>query len=409
MTSTARSVRARLDAWVTVAIVASAATAHAQTTPPDPASRARLRFGSLRFNPVLDVKNLGVDTNVFNDPENPRRDFTATVSPSTDIFLRAGLLRADARVSADLMYYRQYASERSSNTVYTGLFSAASNRLTPYVGAEYTSTRQRPGYEVDERARHTTTRYRIGSDVRVGARTTVGLDLARATTAFRDDETFRGRNLAEQLNRRERVGRLTLRHALTPLTRAVASVDAQSDRFDSITTRNSDSYRVTGGLELEPVALVSGTATVGYRKVRFLDPAVEDVSGLVAAVNVGYTIFALTRLGLTAARDTQYSYDPERPYYVQTGFNLVVTQRLLESWDVQATAARQRLRYSGRFGAGDDTSDPDRVTQYGIGLGYRLGRDTRVGVAFTRSRRLSPDPLRRYEGNQVGTSITYGS
>jgi hypothetical protein len=408
MTGDAR--RAIVVAMIVMAVMTAASHAFAQPVVEenDPANRARIRFGSLRINPVLNVKNIGIDTNVFNDPQEPKRDFTATVTPLTDIYLRSQGVRVDVRLMSDLVYYRDYDSERSSNTEYRGLVSVPLTVISPYAGGSYTSTRARPGYEVDARARHSVTQYRGGSDVRLGTRTVLGLDLTRAHTEFKPDETFRGQNLAEQLNRNEDVARLSMRIALTPLTRAVAAVEAQRDRFDVNTIRDSDSYRVMAGLELEPVALVSGTATVGYRSMTFRDGSLAGERGLVTAVNVGYTIFALTRLGVSASRDTQYSYDPEHPYYVQSGGVLTLTQQLLSSWDLQLTGGLQNLHYADRLGVRVAGVGIDRVTQYGAGLGYHLGRDTRVGLTYTRNRRQSADPLRRYEGQQFGTSITYG-
>ena len=62
-----------------------AATAGAQTPlPSDPAeSDGRLQSGPLRLNPRFELLNTGVDWNVFNETENPKRDFTATLRPSS--------------------------------------------------------------------------------------------------------------------------------------------------------------------------------------------------------------------------------------------------------------------------------------------------------------------------------------
>jgi hypothetical protein len=235
------------------------------------------------------------------------------------------------------------------------------------------------------------------------------VEAAPADVRFEDSAVFRGQSLSAQLDRVERVARITVSEAVTPLTRIVFGLDVERDRFESNETRNTNSYRVVGGVEFEPVALVSGRATVGYRKLKFLDDSIEGSRGVVAAVNIGYTMFPLTRIGINARRDAQYSYDVERPYYIQTGGTLVLTQGILDAWDVQLTGGRQNLGYADRFGRRGAGADTDRVTQLGVGLGYRFGNDMRVGLSFMNNRRTSPEPTRRYEGNQIGVSVTYGT
>jgi putative beta-barrel porin BBP2 len=408
MRPAAISVRATLLALVVAATAVPAAIA--QTVPDaDPATRSRVRVGPLWINPVLNLKNLGVDSNVFNDPANAKQDFTATVTPMTDVFVRSGLFRADMRIGADLVYFRQYRSERSSNASLESLFSYAGGRFTPYAGADYTSTRERPGFEVDTRALHTMTRVRLGTDVKVGARSLFGLEASRRETAFADAASFRGVRLGEELNRTESLARITFKNAITPLTRVLTSVEVQADRFAGDDTRDADSYRVSAGLELEPVALVGGTATFGYRRLQFLDRQVEGIGGFVTSVNLTYTLSSFTRLGVQTSRDTQYSYDPERPYYIQTGIGGTLTQGIVGSWDVQLSGSRQTLGYRDALGRPTIEAGTDRVLQYGLSVGYRIGRDSRLALTAGRVERRSGDPLRRYSGNQIGTSITYGS
>jgi len=58
---------------------------------PDPAN-VRVRLGPLWLNPTIVLTNAGVDENVFNDPTSrvPKKDFTVTVTPGTDLWLGMG-------------------------------------------------------------------------------------------------------------------------------------------------------------------------------------------------------------------------------------------------------------------------------------------------------------------------------
>src|SRR5262249_18702518 len=68
----------------------TAARAGAQIVEPNTTS-ARVRIGPLALNPTFELLNLGIDTNVFNEPgDQKKRDFTFTVSPRTDAWLQIG-------------------------------------------------------------------------------------------------------------------------------------------------------------------------------------------------------------------------------------------------------------------------------------------------------------------------------
>ena len=61
--------------------------------PAIPAEEARMHLGPLALTPRFSVRNLGVDTNVFNSANLPTRDFTATFGPGVDTWLRIGRAR----------------------------------------------------------------------------------------------------------------------------------------------------------------------------------------------------------------------------------------------------------------------------------------------------------------------------
>jgi hypothetical protein len=78
----------------------------------EPATFA-FRLGPILATPGLTVREIGVDTNVFDEPVDPKRDYMATVSPDLQLFARLGLLRVTATSAADFTYYREYAEERA--------------------------------------------------------------------------------------------------------------------------------------------------------------------------------------------------------------------------------------------------------------------------------------------------------
>jgi len=111
-------------------------------------------------------------------------------------------------------------------------------------------------------------------------------------------------------------------------------------------------------------------------------------------------------VAVDSTRDLNYSFETIYPYYILTGATLTLTPRLTEHWDVQARAGLQRLAYDGRFAPVQDRVD--RVDLLGGGVGYRIGREMRIGVNFYQERRRSPLLTRDYVAYRAGTTVTYG-
>ncbi len=117
------------------------------------------------------------------------------------------------------------------------------------------------------------------------------------------------------------------------------------ETFDYEKIRDSSGIRVVPGVEFKPLALISGSAKVGFRQLDFKNPAIPDYTGPVASVNLAYTLMGMTRFGVQVDRDVLYSFEQTQPYYVLTGIIGTITQGLSRTWDVQARIGDQRLAY----------------------------------------------------------------
>jgi hypothetical protein len=382
----------------------------AQDEPPDPFKTARFRFGPLALNPTIAIRDVGIDGNVFNEWENPKRDFTATFTPGADVWFRAGRTRLTARVNVGYVFFKKYANERGVNTDTSVRAELPLIHVRPYVAFSYLNTRERPGYEIDARVRHFERTATAGVDLPLTARTTIGVSGRKAGILYASDSVFLGTRLRDVFDRDVQGVGASLQHKLTPLTTVVLSADAERARFRFSPVRDSDTVRITSGVDFSPFALVGGSARVGFRKLDMLGPGVPDYRGLVASADLGYTLLGATRFSVGVSRDIFYSFDVQQPYYLQTGLTLTATQHVAGPWDVQARWNGQRLEYRQVATAGNATGSgrTDRVTSYGGGIGYRLGHTTRLGLNLDAYRRGSPLTTREYRGLKVGSSLTYG-
>ena len=383
------------------------ASAFAQQPPTDdPVANAPIRLGAFGVAPRVRVTDLGVDTNVFNTVDDPQRDFTFTLSPGTDVFLRTGrgLLTVSGRV--DMVYFSEFATERSVNTTASGQYEFRFNRIRPYAAVSTLNTKQRPGYEIDVRARRYETEFHVGTDVRFMSKTTARIDFRHLDYRFAGDAIFAGRPLSQDLNRNLKAIDVSWRQRLTALTMWITQVARESERFEFEQARNSDSFRISSGFELGRFALIRGSAFAGYRRLAPADGGtLPEFSGITADVDVSYTAPTQTRLGAVVDRDIQYSYDVRTPYYVQTGWTATLTQRVIGRWDAQLSGGRDRLSYQA---VNPSDGRKDFVGRFGGGVGYTLGEQTRASFDVNSFYRRSDIPGREYGGIRAGVSVTYG-
>ena len=372
-----------------------------------PGDHARFQWGALRFTPGIAVTDIGVDNNVFNDAEHPVSDTTMAVGPAVNAWLNVGALRVSEKSAGQYLYFRKNDNQRSWNTADELKLELPLSRFRPFAIGSYANTRQRPGFEIDSRARATTNMAMFGSDVRMAGRSLLTLSAARTTTAFDAKETFLGSDLALALNRHSDSEVLQFHYALTPLTTFVTTVEAVQDRFEHDRLRNADSISVRPGFEFKPFALISGKVSVGFRHFNVLNEAVRDYQGLVASVDAKYTLGAATLISARVNRDLMFSFDESLPYYALTESGVSITQRLASSWDVLARAGWQALAYRGVISS-LDLPRTDRGQMYGLGLGYLIDETFRIGLDVNYYLRRSPLTQRNYDGLRAGVSVSYG-
>ena len=383
----------RVLPFVVVSLALTAA-ASAQTVAEFVPETSRVHFGRIRLNPTVALTNAGLDDNVFNadDVDNPQSDFTLTLTPRTDIWFPFGRSWVKSSIREDFVYYQEFASERSINSSYRTDVLVPLNRMTFVVGAGYENVRDRPGFEIDARSRHTGGDYHGSVEVHAFGKTYIGTGVKRVHIDFEPDAIFLGRSLRTELTRTTTINDVTVRHELTPVTSVIALIARDGDRFEYSPERDSDSTR----------------AELGFRNFQPLAPLVPAFHGMTMRADVSVTPFGATRIGVQTGRDIQYSLEKEQPYYVETGAGFSVTQGLAGPFDAVGRVGFQRLSYRGLVGVPGLSGRTDAVDSFGGGFGYRVGRDMRIGFNIDRQQRSSDLARHSYGGVRYGTSVTYG-
>jgi hypothetical protein len=232
----------------------------------------------------------------------------------------------------------------------------------------------------------------------------------RRAIDFDATAVYGGVSLQQQLNRTTSTAGFTVRHELTPLTSLTFDATRVLDRFDFSPLRDADSTVIVAGVRLDPYALIKGTARFGYRDFRPADASLAGYEGSTAAVDLTYVALGTTSLGFQMARDVQYSFDINQPYYLQTGVAGSIRQQIYGPVDAAARVGAARLEYQDRIGAVPSSSDrADQYRSFGGGIGYHVGRDMRISFNVDKQMRDSPVASRQYHGMRYGVSVTYGS
>ena len=368
-----------------------------------------MRLGAVQLHPRINLSNLGIDTNVLNESEHPRRDATLTLIPGVDAWLRVGRAQLASKSSLEWLYFQKTTTQRALGYSQSGRVDFPLGVVTPHAVAGYEQSHQRPNAEIDVRVLRTTQTRSGGTLVRLGPRTAVDLDASRNEIEY-DDVRFQGASLREELNRVSREARVSVRQDVSALTTLVVRAEGRRDRFEFSPIRDTDSWSVVPGFEFKPLALISGTAFVGYRRFTPKSASLPAFSGAVASVDLSYVAREMTRVVVKVDRTLDYSFDVTTPYFVSTGESGTVTQLLGGNWDAVCRLGQAVLDYRTLVAA-DGTATlgrRDRVVDFGSGVGYHLGSSARVGFDAGYARRLSTMAERRYAGFRFGGSFSYG-
>jgi hypothetical protein len=404
---------------VSFAVAAVSVTAAAQVASPPHSVEtvrrdARIHVGPFYITPTVQLKELGIDTNVFNAGGEPKSDFALTVTPKANVWIpvaRRALFTAT--VASDLVWYTKYSSERSVNPQFTGRGELYFNRLTFFGENAYLNTRARPNYEIDVRSRRLENDTTVGAEVQVTPKLSVEAALLRGVTRYDGDTLFDGTSLQRTLNRDTTGVRVVGRHRLTPLTTLALRYENLSDRFPFSASRNADSIRVMPGVEFKPRALITGTAYVGYRRFTPQDTSgLPEFSGLVSQLGLSYTLLGATTVGVSYRRDLTYSYEELQPFFVNDGVGASIRRAVGRRFDVLLSADRHKYSYKDLLGRPEITALPRRLDTtwvYAGSVGYRLARGGRVGLGLSYDDRTSTtSQVRAYQGLRVGTIVSYG-
>jgi len=409
----------RLSRCVVVASMAVAmtlsvrATAHAQAvgsgpltgslTDTEPAAGV-LRLGRVVVAPGMVIREMGWDSNVFDEATDPKEDYIASIAPDVSAFSRLRFFQLSAYAGGDFNYFKTYDQERSAGSQLRGRADFLLSRVRPFVGAGRTQLRTRPNGEIDTRADRVEHELSGGLAFDLSPHSLFYASAYRFKTEF-EDALEEGVNLGATLNRERREYQGGLRFDITPLTAMTVYTSFGQDRFDGAPLRDGDSVAANASLRIGAEAMLSGSVLVSYKDFKPVDPLVERFRGITGLANLSFPILEAGRVSLGATRGTEYSFDSAEAFYVENSLTLAYTHRLAGAVDAQIKGGWSMFDYSFRK---DLPAHRDTYNSVNGSVGYNLVNRTRVSMNYEIARRRSPVlPLRNYDRRRAYLAWTF--
>jgi hypothetical protein len=394
----------------TVALLAALAMASAARAQ-EPAKDGRFITGPLSWTPTFELRDAGVDSNVFNTPTDPKEDVAATARSQVDSVLKLGVLRATTLGSLEYNYFEQYTSQRGLNRRVATHLEIPVTRFSPNMTASWARMKERSGNEIDIRTPRTDLAYAGGLQARLTSKFSVIATAGRQTSTYDAGFTFHDVEIARQLNRESTMATVTARVALTPLTSLSVDATAAHDSFPFRPAAATDNGRIDARLEFAPDAVIRGAASVGYHSMQpyyrqTTRSTAAAFSGITSSIDLGYTLLGATRFIAHFSRDANYSLYMNQPYYLSTSGGLQILQKLFGPIDLDVRGSVETLDYPQTE---TESAYLDTAETLAGGLSIRVSRQAVLALLYDNSERRSARGREfGYQRRRIYTTITYG-
>jgi hypothetical protein len=404
----------RIAGLALVALTAAGA-ALAQSTRQKP---GRHRLGPLYLTPRIELKNAGVDTNVYQTLVDPTRDAVVIVSPRLDGAMEVGRrLRLKGYGLLDFNYYRRQGEESSTDFFGGGDAELDVGPFTLRGGGGGGQFTQRFSIDIDERLLRQEKFGYVGLGWREQSRLSVRAEGRAEVLEFAEGVFRLGGSVKEAMDRNTLSARGQVRYAVTNRTAVLLSGEAIEDRFFSqpldVPPRIRHSYRYLGGFEFSDRALFSGRLLAGVRDFPGTLAAGGPLyRGPVVQADLTLPIRQRARLQVLGERDVRYASSlvdigalRYRNAFVLSRYQGALTFELPLDLMGVASGGFEESRYLLPYPLPSGTRLAERIDHRwtaGVGLMRRFGDQVRIGGHVDWARRVSTLPTFSYQGLRYG-------
>jgi hypothetical protein len=372
----------------------------------------RFRVGPLYLTPRFQLKNAGVDTNVFNQRTGEIPDTAVVLSPTLLAAWPIGRrVRLNGETHVDLNYFQRETSERSTDFGGEGRAELDVGPFTLFCAGGGGQYRQRFSTDIDRRALRHERWGSTGFSVAPTRRITAGV-FGTARVYVYGNQLIDGVNIKESLDRNELSGTAQVRYSLSRRTALVGSADVIEDRFlhqRSVSSRLTRSYRYLGGFEFGEKALVRGKLLAGIREFP-ASPSAPSYRGPALATSLTLPLLHFGLGTLVAERDIYFALTPTtlgrdrfRNTYVSMRLGGEASVFLPFAFVGRGNFGLEQAKYLLPYPTGA-TGAPrvDHLWTAGASLLRSFRTGVRIGGTVQWGRRVSSIPTFGYQGLRYG-------
>jgi hypothetical protein len=409
--------RRRTCLILTCAFLLGASLAPAAEPPEKPRLGWR-RIGPVFVTPKLELRNAGVDTNVYNDDVGSIEDSATILAGSLGLVLPVGRRwQFDSNTRVGFNYFRREESERSTDVLSDLRARFETRRVLALIGGRRLRAKQRFSVDLDERVPREEDEVNGEVRVRLTRRLSLSARGAWEETTFQTTDV-RDPLLAAELNsnldRTARTAALDGRCALSPRTTFVTSYESSRDHFPASADQregNARAWKWLAGFETNRRAILKGKLLAGIREFPSDDdqaaPARRDfVVQLEAdsrAFPLGQVLAELERDVAYAARSATVAGEARRNSFVTTRVVAQLTSELPLDLASRLEWEHQRDAYLlPEAQEGPSQRRRATYTSVSVGIFRRLAARTWLGASIGWRWRDSTQPGRSYRGVRYG-------
>jgi hypothetical protein len=384
----------------------------------DVVTRAKLRFGPLRFIPALQLRNIGYDDNVYyqRTDEIPVGDYTGTVSPEIKGYLLLGrsMILSFTENPEYLYFARQTRLRTFTNSYAPSLRLNLFNRIALSGDYHYRKHLRRVLSEFSSLVTDTTKGTTASFFYETPRGTSIGMTgpidrFYYGDVVLPDIEALYSRTL----NRKETTGNVELYYPVFSESSLFMKIGTTKYEFEHPSSRWRDSRSVQAsiGLRFPLTGRARGRLSLGYKKFTPNEAGRKSYSGLVADTDINF-LFGRFSLRFGLGRETYFSYLEDAYYYVENRMSPGISFYLTRRFRLDYNFRQGSLRYPEPFRVNDPEAGPTEIARrdihrtHSIGLSIFFLRKTGIQLSYNIFERNSNVPGYNMNRNFIGLSLT---
>lgn len=393
-------------------LLPSLAPAGEEETDPDLSIEGTFRLGPFHVRRSLRLKNVGIDDNVFLDPQVRQQDLTATLGPGFDAILLAGD-RGGLHLFQEFDYvaYETFTELNHWNSTTRARGILLLKKFLVSLEDKYSSFRERPTFEIDRRLRRENNVIEAEIHTRNLGRLGAGMKVRHSRFDFSADGPGLTR-IPRRLNRDERT--VTLGGELQIFHKTTLTLEGVFENIDILNPgelRDTRSTTYLPGIRFDPTASLQGELKIGIKDLESEEQPGNDFRGTVGEGSLRTRLGSRGRLRGIFSRDIELSSLDKNLFFILTMGRVGYEHFFTRHWSTDVELQRWNGKYPNevtRLGTNPFQGiREDRVTGYQFSLRYRLNDQTRISLQVLRQVRDSTDDFLDDERNFYNLGAIY--